>query len=395
MSYDYLLIGGGLQNGLLALALRHHRPSATLAIVERSPRLGGNHTWSFHALDVPAAAAPWVEPLVQHRWPGYEVSFPRHARTVHEPYASFTGERLDAVVRARLAAAPGCALVLDAEVTRVDARGASLADGRRFDARLVIDARGPGPAASAARGGYQKFVGQEILLASPHGLSRPVLMDARVAQIDGFRFVYALPLTPDSLLVEDTYFSDTPALDAPALRARIAEWTAARGLRVASILREEEGVLAMPGEMPVEAARDPASHVIAAGFAGGWFHPATGYSMPLAVRLASFVATRAPEEARGPAFAELLAARNRAQRFPLLLNRLLFEATPIDVRRDVMERFYRLPPDVISRFYAMQLRPTDPVRVLLSPPPRGVSLTRALGALGDALRPRAPANRSR
>ena len=35
-----------------------------------------------------------------------------------------------------------------------------------------------------------------------------VVMDATVPQEDGFRFVYALPLDPDRVLVEDTYFSD-------------------------------------------------------------------------------------------------------------------------------------------------------------------------------------------
>ena len=50
---------------------------------------------------------------------------------------------------------------------------------------------------SRGRAGYQKFVGLEIRTPQPHGMVRPLLMDARVAQIDGFRFVYVLPLAPD------------------------------------------------------------------------------------------------------------------------------------------------------------------------------------------------------
>ena len=54
--YDYILVGGGLQNALIALLLAERRPGTTLALLEREERLGGNHTWSFHDTDVAGAA---------------------------------------------------------------------------------------------------------------------------------------------------------------------------------------------------------------------------------------------------------------------------------------------------------------------------------------------------
>jgi len=53
---DYLLVGGGLQSALIALALLQREPTPSIAVVEREPLLGGNHTWCFHAADVPATA---------------------------------------------------------------------------------------------------------------------------------------------------------------------------------------------------------------------------------------------------------------------------------------------------------------------------------------------------
>ena len=47
-------------------------------------------------------------------------------------------------------------------------------------------------------------------------------MDATVEQTDGYRFVYTLPLSERDLLVEDTYYSDTRALDKAAVKQRIA-----------------------------------------------------------------------------------------------------------------------------------------------------------------------------
>ena len=104
--FDYVLVGGGLQSALLVLALRARRPGARIALVERDSRLGGNHTWSFHEGDVGAAALAWLEPLVEHRWPSYDVRFPGLRRRLEIGYSSLTSPRLDAVVRGALASAP-------------------------------------------------------------------------------------------------------------------------------------------------------------------------------------------------------------------------------------------------------------------------------------------------
>src|SRR4029079_19348497 len=106
---DYLLVGGGLQNGLIALALRMHQPAARIAMIERGSAPGGNHTWCFHAGDVAGGAAPWIEPLVVARWPGYDVAFPDLARRMDAPYACISSDRLAACVRAALDA-PGSVL---------------------------------------------------------------------------------------------------------------------------------------------------------------------------------------------------------------------------------------------------------------------------------------------
>ena len=96
---DILLVGGGLANGLVALALRRARPELRVAILERGTRLGGNHTWCFHAGDVGEARA-FVEPLVAHAWPRYEVRFPAHARVLEQAYAAVTSARFHDVVSA-------------------------------------------------------------------------------------------------------------------------------------------------------------------------------------------------------------------------------------------------------------------------------------------------------
>lgn len=370
--HDYVLVGGGLQSGLVALALCARRTAPRIAIVEQGERLGGNHTWCFHEADVPPALRAAIAPLVVARWDGWRVRFPGRERRFAMPYAAVTSARLDAVVRARLA--EGGAVMLGRGAVEVRASHVVLDGGEVVSGRAVIDARGPVSGLERGRRGhrgYQKFLGLELVLNEPHGLAEPVLMDATVPQTDGFRFVYALPLAADRLLVEDTYFSDTPALDTEGLRARVLGYAEALGLHVARVEREETGVLPMPWQGgPSPRAGAP----LVAGYRGGFFHPATGYSFAIAARLAEAVASVAPEEIAGPEV-EALARRLRRQAwFAKGLNRLLFRWFEPEARWHVLDRFHRLPEETIRRFHALDMTLGDQARILAGRPPRGLSL---------------------
>lgn len=369
---DLALIGGGLHNGLCALATLAARPDARIALFERGPALGGNHTWSFHDRDVDEAGRALVDPLVVRRWDGHDVAFPRYRRRMAGGYASISSTRFDEVVRARLAAAPNARLFLGATVTAVRPHEVEVEhEGQvvRHRATTVVDARGPGPAPTAA--GFQKFVGQELRLTAAHGLERPVVMDATVEQRDGFRFVYVLPLAPDRVLVEDTCYSDGPALDRAALRAGIVEYVAEQGWTIAEVEREEEGVLPLPWEGD---AVDPEPGLVVAGYQGGWFHPVTGYSLPPSLRLARAIAGAVAAGADvAAAVRALLPAHRRQLRVALRLNRMMFRWFAPARRIGVLEHFYRLPEESIARFYAMELRAIDRARLFVGRPPRGLS----------------------
>jgi lycopene beta-cyclase len=346
-----------------------------IALFERGPRLGGNHTWCFHADDVGAAALEWVAPLVGASWPGYRVRFPTYERALSSPYAAVTSDRFDEVVAARLAAAPGCVVRTNAEVVDVAEHVVRLAGGERVAGQVVVDARGPAATPATAHRAYQKFIGHELALARPHGLTEPILMDFTVPQDGGLRFVYVLPLAADRVLVEDTYLCETPALDAAVVRARIDAYARAR-FQVAAVLREESGVLPLPLDGEHAA---PERGPLRAGFQGGWFHPVTGYSFPVALRLAEHVAATPPEELFGAGLARLAAEQQRQLRFCHRLNRMLFSWFEPPQRYNVLARFYRLPEATIRRFYALRLSGTDRFRILAGRPPRGMSWRAALG----------------
>jgi lycopene beta-cyclase len=376
-SADVLLVGGGLANVLIAWRLRQLRPDLRVIVLERGSDLGGNHTWSFHSTDVTPGQLAWLQPLIIAAWDGQQVRFPKHTRQLSTGYNTISSDRLKAVVQRDL----GTSIRVSAAVETVAPDYVVMADGRRLTAPLVIDGRGALHEQPLALG-YQKFFGLELEMARPHGLASPIIMDATVPQLDGYRFVYSLPLTPTRLLIEDTYYSDTPALEPQVLVSGIHAYAAQQGWKIAHTVRQETAVL------PITLAGDFDAHwrtmgleLPRSGLRAWLFHATTGYSLPYAVRLADMIA--AQPTLTSPVVARLIHAMSaRAwddQAMFRMLNRLLFIAASPAERVRVLERFYTLPQPLIERFYGAGLTTADKARILIGRPP--VAISRALLSL--------------
>ena len=375
---DILLVGGGLANCLIAARLFERRPEVRFRILEAGATLGGNHTWSFHDSDVDRGNVSFLSSFLTASWRGYDVHFPNFSRTLDGTYASISSERLAAVLKDRFADR----IRTGATVSAVAADHVVLADGTRLPAGAVIDGRGaqPSPHLDLA---FQKFLGQEIRLPHPHRLTRPIIMDARVAQLDGYRFVYVLPLDATTLLVEDTYYADGPDLPAEAVRARVTAFAAGMGWR-GTVVREEEGVLPIALGGNLAACLDAGPQGVArSGLRAGLFHPTTGYSLPDAAALADHLS--ALPDLSGPALAAaaraFALARWERRGFFRLLNRMLFRAAEPAQRYRILQRFYRLSPGLIARFYAGRLTLADQARILSGRPP--VPIWRAVRCLTE------------
>lgn len=377
---DIAILGGGLAGGLIALVLAKVRPELDVRIIEGGTALGGNHIWSFFDSDIAAGDRWLVEPLICHRWQGYDVAFPRHNRTFEAGYNSIRSSRFDGVVRATI----GNEQIIQAQVTSISPGVVQLDDGRTVTARHIIDARGPGDLATLELG-WQKFVGQSLTISGGHGLTRPVIMDATVDQAEGYRFVYCLPFDANTLFVEDTYYSDTPDLDVALIRERISDYVAAKGWQIAARGDEETGVL------PIVIAGDfdaywnsTGAQTAKSGLRAGLFQATTGYSLPESVRLATAIPALIDLDQAAFAAAVKRIARQgwRRNRFYRMLNTMLFRAAAADQRYKVLERFYTLSPALIARFYGGQSTLGDKMRVLSGRPP--VPIWKAIRALSGA-----------
>jgi lycopene beta-cyclase len=370
----FIVVGGGLAGSLVALALGE-AASGRVTLLERDGALAGNHTWSFHESDLDDAGHALIRPLVAHRWPRYQVVFPGYARTIQSCYATIDADTFARRMMKRLGAC-GVDVRLGARVATLGPAHVSLEDGSLLNGDVVIDARGPAPLPQRGRAGYQKFVGLEVELGADSPWTTPLLMDATVPQDGGYRFVYVLPFSSRRVLIEDTIYADDPDLDIDAGERAVRSYAARAGARVVRVLRRETGVLPLPITDHEQRSPVEAEGPVLVGYRGGFFHPVTGYSLPLAVRLAVAMAgARTAAEARD-AVADVASALAPQRRFGQFLNRLTFEALPATARRGAFERFYRLPDATIARFYASSSSGADRARILLGRPPAGISWRR-------------------
>ena len=381
--HDLILVGGGLAASLIAWRLAIDRPEVRVCVVERDGRLGGKHTWSFFDGDVSDADRAWLQPATPHRWPeGYEVYFPGLSRVLATPYNSLTSDRLHETVAPLL----GDRLVTG-EVVAISPDAVTLSDQTVLRAGGVIDARGPAPTPHLDLG-WQLFVGRTVRLTQPHGLTRPTIMDATVAQGDAYRFVYLLPFDERTVLVEDTYYVDGPHLDRALVGRRIDDYIRSRGWTVEAVVHEEHGVLPIALDGDIDAFWAEGPEVARAGLAGALFHPTTGYSLPDAVAVARRVAQS--DDLSSAGLRSLLETHSKAlwasRAYYRLLDRMLFRAAEPGERWRVLRRFYGLPEPLVRRFYAGASTALDKIRILAGKPP--VPVGRALNQLREAGRGR-------
>lgn len=382
---DMAIVGGGLAGGLIALAVQRARPGMRIALLEAGASIGGNHRWSWFASDLDAAGTALMACFPAAHWnDGYEVRFPGYGRRLGTPYRSLSSSGFAAALAEAL---PGGTIRTGASATDLTPRAVTLANGETLGAERVLDCRSFAPSPHL-RGGWQVFAGRHLRTPRSHGVERPILMDATVEQNGAYRFVYVLPLGPDELFVEDTYYADSPVLDRELLDERIAEYCAARGW-TGETVGSEAGVLPVitGGDFAAYRASLGPAGVARAGARGGFAHPLTSYTLPLAVANALAIAGQA--HLSGAQLAAMVEERARAHwrgsGFHRALGRMLFAAEP-SRRHRIFARFYRLPQPLIERFYAGKSHAFDMVRILAGKPPMPVlSATGALLGKGAPL----------
>lgn len=368
---DIIIVGAGLSGLLTAWRCLDVKPDLRIEIIEASDKIAGDHTWSFNLTDVAEDLREWIAPFIAYRWNSYDVKFPKRTRTLDITYCTGNSDTLRACVQPHIESGR-LSVLLNTHVETLEPDHVILKNGEKKEAGCVLDARGFEPNEDVFLG-YQKFVGHVIKTQKPHGVQRPIIMDATVEQLGGYRFVYCLPYSDTELLVEDTYYTDGSELHGQEVDARIAEYIRENiTVDAYKTMRREKGVLPITLGVDKQYFYD----VPAIGIRGGFYHAVTGYSFPHALKLADLMAFNISiygEDWDSDANLYINAADRTIhienERFLRLLNRMLFRAAKPEERYSVLQRFYGLNQGLIERFYAGTLTWRDKARILIGKPP--------------------------
>ncbi|WP_068982463.1 lycopene cyclase family protein [Tsukamurella pseudospumae] len=223
------------------------------------------------------------------------------------------------------------ALSLDGVDVRADRAGR---DGH--GGAFVVDARGPAPSGTPD---VPRQTAAGVLV--PVGAHDELWMDWRVAPgvPDGApaSFLYAVRVSEDALLLEETCLAGAPALTVAALEARLRARLAARGVAAGELHERVDFPLLSPGPRRGDG-------WCGVGVRGTTLHPATGYSVAASLAFAD------------DAVAALRAGRNPVSRGDVAAHRLreaglraLLSMSP-DEQRDFFDVFFGLPDRHVRAF---------------------------------------------
>ncbi len=297
-SPSYLILGAGLAGLSLADALLRRGVRDPITVADARDRFDNDRTWCFWDVH----PHPYRH-LISHRWPAWtiEARGAVHRQTsAGAPYCHLPADRFYADVLERLAAAPNCDLRLgttigpaterDGEVAVATSAG-ELAATRVFDALATGGPTWPTVAPVPGPGVLcQRFLGQFVETDEPAFDPTCVrLMDFDVTPNGELHFMYLLPFSATSALVEDTTIGlvGTPDDDR---RAEIGRYLRERhGLAAWRVVREEASAIPMLG---VASARRQSSRLIPVGTAAGAVRPSSGYAFVRTQRQVAALADR-------------------------------------------------------------------------------------------------------
>ncbi|MBF6142229.1 lycopene cyclase family protein [Nocardia farcinica] len=273
MTFDIVVCGLGPAGR--ALAHRCLRRGLRVAVVDPAPRRRWSATYGVWADELP----DWLDRAVVRARMTQPVAWGSRRHVLDRDYAVLdTGLLQDALTVDGAEVVTGRA----AGLTR---RSVTLADGRVLRADRVVDARG---LSRSPRRAEQTAYGV-VVAGDRADRVEPMFMDWRDdngAEPGAPRsFLYAVPLGADAILLEETCLAGRPAIEPAELRRRLHHRLAARGID-------------LDGGEPVERVRFPVQGARPGrrrfGAAGGFTHPATGYSVAAALGAADDWAAGAP-----------------------------------------------------------------------------------------------------
>lgn len=283
---DLIVLGAGPAG--LALAASAACRGLSVEVIDPSPEQEWQPTYGAWQADVPS----WVP--VAHSWDQVEVDLGKGPRLLSGRYLRLDKTELRTALVDKLHTHGGQLRTGRASriISHGDMQAVHLHEGDTLPSRFVVDATGRGigselVSATAFQAAYGLLLEVE---EHPWPDGHMTLMDFSVDHLSAAQregpptFLYALPLGPNQLFVEETSLAASPALSLDLLRERLAQRLAYLGITARAELEVERCIIPMNTPIPSP------SQALPFGASAGLIHPATGYQITRALHLSDPVA---------------------------------------------------------------------------------------------------------
>ncbi len=369
LTYDILILGAGCAGLSLAWHLVESGYQGQIAVVEQRSRCSNDRTWCYWNVE----GTPF-DKLATHRWSEWSVidHEGQLATSTSDRYQYLRIRAIDfyRTVVSRLNGSgqvdfySGESIVdrdqqsdhLVIETQKGTIRGRCAFDSARRPLNLLKTGTCQNPSL------VQHFFGQRIRADRP--LFEPgtvTLMDFRVVQAEGPRFIYLLPFSTHDALVENTYLYDT-RVSGDRHRSEIADYLKCfLGLRSFDVIEEEAGMIPMTVSKPTISAD---ARVVPIGLAGAAARPSSGYAF---VRIQRQCAQLANQLVSGAPTSPVSVASRKYDFFDSIFLQVLK-----DRPRQASELFFKMFADVDSnaliRFLSDRSQLWDEARLVAALP---------------------------
>jgi lycopene beta-cyclase len=358
--FDIAVLGSGPSG--LALAAACAEQGLSVCVIAPDPSAAWTANYGSWIHDLPTGT-----PTAQC-WDTVTVTAGRGRRVIEGAYAAIDKQALQASLLGRFASRGGLMRPGTVPQSFRPSPGALIPvdDGTTVAAHLVVDARGA-PTATAwqvARGMLVRVDGH------PWAPGTMALMDFSAEHLahgedDLASFLYALPMAPDVVFVEETSLAARPPVSMDLLERRLQARLQHLGIRVVEVLENEQCRIPMNAPIPD---RGP---MLPFGARAGMVHPATGYQLSHALRTAPHVAQAITESwSQGPSIALERAwdalwptAMRRTRALHDLGLELLLHLTPSETRT-FFNLFFDLPEHERRAYLSQSSSPSEVARAM-------------------------------
>jgi lycopene beta-cyclase len=339
MEKPVIILGGGIWGSLLAMRLKEVLPHIPFRLYEEGSALGNHESISFRESDCRNSMS-WLRPLISQSWKQHQMKGEKFEKWITEPFHHIESAKFHEVISSKL----------DPENLRLS--NMMSPEFAIQEGSFVIDARNE---CFFSKMGFKKNLILEVELTDDHHMIAPVIFDNHVELKEHARHISYYPLTSNTLLINDCWYSDNRQLNLNEMRNSLMETISSRGWKITKVIREETKIMEIPMAPPV--IREEGRVISLAGL----FHDTTGSSITMATTL---IDQMVKTSFRYGELREVVKKfRNKMEidrQFLRFMNRLLIDQK----QHQVFEVIYKQTSPLIERFSRGDLKVIDRYKIL-------------------------------